>query len=702
MTRQIQPHRTMHFDGTGHVDCGVLNLPQADQTILATIKTTAISGYILASRDNGGGGLSMFVDGLGRLQAIVGNSVSSTSVNVNDGVQHILALVYDHAAGTLTHYVDGVSVSVDTSVGGTWTTGQKTFVGARNTAGSGTSLRFNGDLKDVRILPIAATAGQIADHYAAPTEHLLDTVLHLKGESVLDVAGGVDTVYDSSGNGNDGTTIDGVSTVETASYSFANEAGYSDGTTAEGIIVPRDESTRNATPMLDVLGNAIQYIGPFILGISSINDNQFFQRPENGELSIAVGGVSLFDELVEFQTDNGPWQTLATASGGAFSGSINVAAGNHLVRVRLATTPNVTTSVAIHVGDAFGWFGQDNSEGRFTNSQPYTGSLGFWIYDEENVWIPGAAGYASPGATGFSVLPRLASLIETSTSVPVAFVCKTASGTGITTGEWDSNPSGTQYLAAVDAMNASEINGLRAALFDAGEHDASSGTLTIASMQTALETLHQDIQLDTGIGFPLILSQTGATPFASSGGNLETVRLGQQAAVDSHSDIHFGVIGYDRANLHWATDVEAATYASRFAVAIDTALFGGALGTPPRLLSSVINGTRVILTYDRDLEAASNYSANAWTFEDQGTPIVVSAATKLNARTVVLTLAKAPLSTAIRATLGAGNSASGSDVPRGLVGQPALPGSAFVIQTGNAPAKEILRVKQVRRVMTIR
>lgn len=447
--------------------------------------------------------------------------------------------------------------------------------------------------------------------------------------------------------------------------------------------------------------DALIALGTDGVTIGNIQDDQFYQRPTSGNLSLAVSGTSASDEVIEYQIDSGTWQTLVTAVSGVYSGTANVSAGNHTINVRLSSDAATTATVDIHVGDAFGWFGQSNPDGRLTNSQPYSGSLGFWIYDQDDAWIVGTSGYKSPATSLYSVLPRLASLIEASTGVPVAFVCETKGGTGVTVGPWDSNPAGAQYLAAVATINDSGINYLRAVLFDAGENDAIDAGVTAALMQSTLEEMHDDMQVATGLTFPLILAQTGTTTGALAG-KLDEVRLGQQAAVDNNSDIYFGAVGYDRSGLHWVSDTEAATYASRYAIAVDAALFGSATGTPPRLVTAVVNGTTVTLTYDRDLEAApAAYTANAWTFDDDGSAIVVTTAIKAGTRAVDLTLVSSPVTTNLTLAFAYDNAAQGDDVPRELGGQPALPRVAPATSDAHAPVWEVLSVEQMQRVISI-
>ncbi len=438
--------------------------------------------------------------------------------------------------------------------------------------------------------------------------------------------------------------------------------------------------------------------------LQSVADDQFFQRPATGNLSVSVSGTAATGEVVEYQLDAGVWQTLATAASDAYSGSVSASVGNHSLVVRLASDTSNTIVKSIHIGDAFGWFGQSNADNTFDNPQTYSGSLGFWIYDENDAWIAGVSGYKSAGpggGTGFSILPRLASQIEALTGVPVAFIAETEGGVGITTGPWGSNPPGVRYLAAVAAINDSGINGLKAAIVDVGESDTSGPAVAASVVETAFVDFHVNIQAAVGLTFPLIVSQTGTATTASSDANIDAVRQGQQAAVDNNAAIHLGVIGYDRANLHWQTDAEATTYIGRLFAAVDEVSYNGTAGTPPRLVAALVSGMTLTLTYDRDLEAATTYTANAWSFNDNDLAILVNAATKTGNRTADLALASAPTSTVMTVSLGLGNAGQGDNVPRGLGGQPALPEVALAISGDIAPFAEVLSIKNVQRVISV-
>ena len=254
------PNRAMHFDGTGYVDCeNTYSSPEITVLMEVTHRIAGNEGVIIGNSDttsNRGFEVQLDSDS-NRIQFFINdNSAFKSSVGLAVGQTYRVACTYDGSSRKI--YIDGVLRGTNTHVTGPMLASTATIVVGRR--GWTSDKYLIADNKDIRILDRAVTAQEIADHYAAPTEHLLDTVLHLKGESVLDVAGGVDTVYDSSGNENHGIAVGGVSTVEDAEWSFANEVGYSDGTTAEGLVIPRDESTRDLPIILDVLGNPVLHL----------------------------------------------------------------------------------------------------------------------------------------------------------------------------------------------------------------------------------------------------------------------------------------------------------------------------------------------------------------------------------------------------------------------------------------------------------
>lgn len=141
------------FDGSSTiVDGGSLVTTKNDRTIFAWMRTTGTSEYILAERDNSGGGLSMFINNTGRLIPLIGTQTKTTSAVVNDGDWHFLTLTYEESSGDVRHYVDGVEVLHDTSGSGVFTPGKPVCLGNRWTVyPSVGGFYFSGDLCSVGI-----------------------------------------------------------------------------------------------------------------------------------------------------------------------------------------------------------------------------------------------------------------------------------------------------------------------------------------------------------------------------------------------------------------------------------------------------------------------------------------------------------------------------------------------------------------------
>jgi hypothetical protein len=214
-------------------------------------------------------------------------------------------------------------------------------------------------------------------------------------------------------------------------------------------------------------------------------------------------------------------------------------------------------------------------------------------------------------------------------------------------------------------------------------------------MDSLVARLHADLP---GTPAPLLVGQ-----IHHNGGSTDAIREAQ-AGSWANADIYPGPVTYDMGplvdDLHFQTDVEAATLADRWWAAIDEALFDGWAGIPPSVVSAVVRGTAVTLLYDRDLEVAANYGAGVWAFDDDGVILVGTSAVKVGNREVVLTLASAPVTSSMTLVLGLGTSAQGEDVPRGLGGQPALPESVGVT-LGESTPWQVLSVRNLQRTVSI-
>ncbi len=336
--------------------------------------------------------------------------------------------------------------------------------------------------------------------------------------------------------------------------------------------------------------------------------------------------------------------------------------------------------------------GQSNAAGRFMNSQVYSHPSLYASVFGDNVW-----GELSDTGSHGEFWPLVATRWMADRNETVGFIYAAMGGTGLVNSvEWAAG--GSAYNGAIAQVAASGVTKVDAILWFQGERDSLMNVSRedyLAGMNGLLARLHADLP---GANAPFVVGQINYG-LGSSG----AVRSAQ---VDSweNANIYPGPITYDIGPLvdgvHFKTDAEAITLADRWWAAIDEALFDGTVGSPPKLASAVANGTSVVLTYDRDLEAANIYTANAWTFDDDGSAIAVMDSTKVGVRDVELTLASAPISSARMLTLGAGTSAQGGDVPRGLGGQPALPESVGVSTVGTTPW-QVLQVKNLKRAISI-
>lgn len=176
-----------------------------------------------------------------------GTSFASRSSGFTDtSGWHHLAWNYTSSGHTMVAYVDAVALGGTSNPQTTPNAGG--FLGQKTDGG----VRFVGAMHDSRVYDRALTVPEITALADADTASAtaLDTVLHIKGEEIDGT-----TVYDSSGNSDDGTVAGGVTQSTDALFSFANEVGH---TLTAGVIIPRDESAT----AFDVLGAPLG-VGPF-------------------------------------------------------------------------------------------------------------------------------------------------------------------------------------------------------------------------------------------------------------------------------------------------------------------------------------------------------------------------------------------------------------------------------------------------------
>ena len=156
------------FDGVDESIQGpAVGLGDVDQSISAWVETTDISAYIVSTRDDTTGGLSIFIDSSGYLQLVVGSTAETTSsVTVNDGVKHHVVATFDAAADTAYLYLDNVLVDTLTPTTGTWTAGETVVVGARGDTLPAILEPFAGVIDEVMIFEKTLTTTEVADVFA--------------------------------------------------------------------------------------------------------------------------------------------------------------------------------------------------------------------------------------------------------------------------------------------------------------------------------------------------------------------------------------------------------------------------------------------------------------------------------------------------------------------------------------------------------
>ncbi len=337
--------------------------------------------------------------------------------------------------------------------------------------------------------------------------------------------------------------------------------------------------------------------------------------------------------------------------------------------------------------------GQSNAVGQFVNNQVYAHPSLYASVFEGVSWKE----LLDTGVTG-EVWPLVATRWLADRNETVGFIYAAVNATALVNPP-DWADGGAAYDAAIAMVVASGVTKIDAILWFQGERDANSD-VTRAEYAAAMEDLITRLHADLPGTPPLVCGQINSV----TGGTTTDEIRNAQADSWANANIVAGPVTYDIGpladDLHFTTDAEAVTFADRWWAAIDEALFDGTVGTPPSLVSAVVDSTTVTLTYDRDLETASNYTASAWTFDDNGSAIAVSTAVKTGNRTVELTLASVPATTARQVTLGTENSAQGDDVPRGLGGQSALP-ETLQVASGDATPWQIVNVKNIRRVISI-
>jgi hypothetical protein len=394
-------------------------------------------------------------------------------------------------------------------------------------------------------------------------------------------------------------------------------------------------------------------------------ENSFYQRDGASEADIAVSGWygTGTPTAIEYQLDGGSWAMLdASPSSGFFSGVINnIAAGDHTISVRWSNNTSKTASVEnVRVGDVFGWIGQSNAAGRFTNGQAYTGAFGSYSFDQGGVFRPIESNYKESDETTFSVLPLLASLIEADQEVPLLFIDIGESASGLLNGEWEQ--AGGEYTEFINAFRASGAVGIRAICWYQGERDAAVGE-TQADYQTAESLMIDTMQADLVTTADLI-SANIALYVGEPDADINAIRLAKINRWVNDADIHPGPTGHDQNfgdGLHWRTDAEALTLAGRWWRTISAALYGGTeAARGPQFVSAIRSGVVVTVTFTGgEGNLQSQTDPTGFKFTDNGTPITINSSSANGTNAVDLVLNGTPSGTEL-ISFASGNDAVGA------------------------------------------
>lgn len=430
--------------------------------------------------------------------------------------------------------------------------------------------------------------------------------------------------------------------------------------------------------LLDSTERAALYAMGSAVAVAITSPVQYACKQRNGStVSWTVSGTYTggTPAAIEYDlNDAGSWATLdASPSGGTFSGSVALASGNHKIAVRWSDDTDTTDTVdPVRVGYGFGWTGQSNASGRYTNAQTYTGD-GSSIYNEDaGAWEELATGWGDrtdPVTTDkYSVLPILATLLEADFGEPIWFIHRCTGGASIVSGTptWN-EPSGTDYAAFNSYVSDSGINGLTALCYGQGEAEIIANYTNGATYQAAVEAMHDGMETAAGFTFPMLVEQTGVTETANDTA-ANAIRAAQIATADDNADVYLGAVCYDRAGLHYESDVEATAVAGRWFRAIVTAFFAGSGGSP-RLTTATYSDDTITLTYDQTL-AGATLDEEPWLVTDGAGTRTVSAAVA-SGRRVTLTVDQA-LADTVTVRLGNGDDAAGLIVPTNSSGSPAI------------------------------
>lgn len=363
-------------------------------------------------------------------------------------------------------------------------------------------------------------------------------------------------------------------------------------------------------------------------------------------------------------------------SGDAWSGSVNIPTGGpYYCQARLldsgdSVLATSSDSDSIICGDVFVSLGQSNAVGFGTNNQTYSGSSVAWVVRQSGTIDTTLNDPSSDGGSG-SWEPLLATLISAhvGSSVPIAFVNQSLTATALVAAgaEW-SVPSGSQWLLADALVDGLNLNAIKAVLWFQGERDVSY-TISKAVYKAAEAALA--LAVNSWPGSPQLISTLTGQQSVETDAEMDAIRL---AKIENWTNgttrygantIDINLADGSGDGIHFKTDAELAEVAARIWLAVKAAVYSGASGRGPRVLSATYVDTSITITMDQELDTATSYTASAWIVKDDGTPVTVTSVDKSGNTQLVLTLSAARIGT-LTVTFGSGDDAIVASIPRAL------------------------------------
>lgn len=463
------------------------------------------------------------------------------------------------------------------------------------------------------------------------------------------------------------------------------------------------------------------------LAVTSPTAYHGFRRDGSNQASIPISGTYTGGPgtpTIEASFNGGAYATIATGTGGTFSGSLpSQASGQGTLSVRFVAAPTIGATVAnVTIGAVIGIAGQSNAVGVVgtTNDgtsplyQSYSNGAGL----KATVYAAGNSSYTAAGfwreandpfvnayTSGGSAWPLLATHLMNDLGCPVIFVETAIGGRGLCwywtkyrpdTGAPGSGSTGpTTGYGEISATCASAATGgLDAMIWYQGENDVDTG-IARTVYGPALQTFANNVAADVANAPKLAVVQFGHNGGESGvpASQSDAIKLAISDAIlasraGGGNLLDGMVVVSDFSNtLHTWRVTDAQTIADRMFALLKSEVFGGTPGNGrgPVVVACQYDAARTTITvgFDKVLKTGLVHDASLWSVTGNGSAATVSAVAyhATDTRALVLTLTSAA-ALPILVSFALGGSTAGKVWPRGP--DVALPAGAGTI---NLPAE---------------